>query len=170
MNASEKLSKEAGERARQMLAERLKRGGISTSRPEWYFECEPQRPQQYRGGSQVRVHTWRHWSDADVHYDADTGELMHRCVDRLADPPTDAELTKEEALRLAAGLITIPPDAELHSFGHEEFAEGRKAARLDWIHVHQGMRVDGDYLWVVIHPETHRLIAFGRKWRTVQSK
>ena len=159
----------AAERAKQLLADRLKRGGISTTRPDWYFQCEAGETQAYPGGFQVRVRTWRHWSDASVHIDAETGGVMHRCVDRLSDPPTDRELTEAQALVIAKKLMTVPPEAVVHSFRHEEFAERRKVARLDWIHVHDGLRVDGDYFWMMIHPETHRLVAFGKKWRIVRT-
>lgn len=170
MNPPEGLSERARQRAEQLFDGRRRRAEIVTSRPEWYSQCEPGEPEAYPGGWQVRVRTWRYWSDAKVDYDADTGELMHRCVDRLSDPPTEAEMTEEEALRVAAGLMAIPAEGVLASFGHEEFAENRKVARLEWVHVHNGMRVDGDYFWMEIHPETHRLVAFGRKWRSVKLK
>ena len=167
----EDIGERARRRAEQLFESRRRRAGIGTTHPEWYAQCEAAEPEEYPGGWQVRVRTWRHWSDATVHFDADTGELMHRCVDRLSDPPTDAEMTKEEALRAAGELIPIPRDAELVLFAHEEFAEGgRRVARLEWVHVHRGLRVDGDYLWVQIHPETHRVVAFGRKWRTVGAR
>lgn len=155
------------ERAKQLLGDRLKRGGISTTRPDWYFQCEAGEPQVYPGGWQVRVRTWRHWSDADVHFDAETGVVTYRCVDRLSDPPADQELTEAEALAIAKGAISIPPEAVVHSFRHEQFAEGRKVARLDWVHMHGDLRVDGDYFWVMIHPQTRKLVAYGRKWRKV---
>jgi len=165
MEPPEDLSKSAVGRAEQMLAGRLERNGISTSRPEWYFQCEAGEPEPFPGGWQVRVRTWRHWSDATVHFDAEGGDVLHRCVDRLSDPPAGAEMTKEDALRIAASVIDIPSDARLASFRHEEFAEGRRVARLDWQRFRGELRVDGDYLWVLIHPQTHRLVAFGRKWR-----
>ena len=169
MTAPSQLKETAAKRVLDILAGRLERGGISTSRPDWYFQTEAGDPQEFPGGWQVRVRTWRHWSDAAVHFDADTGEVLHWSVDRLSDPPTNAKLTQEEALRIAAGIIEIPLDAELHRFEHEEFAEGgRHVARIEWKRVHKGLRVDGDYLWVMIHPETHRLVAFGRKWRTME--
>jgi len=170
MNPPEKLSERARERVERLLEARREQKGLVTDHPEWYDQCEADEPQEYPGGWQVRVRTWRHWSGAKVDFDADSGVVLHRCVDRLCDPPTKVELSEEEALDVAAGLISIPRDAELLSFRHEDYASGRRVARLEWVHVHQGMRVDGDYCWVQIHPQTHRLVAFGRKWRTVQLK
>ncbi|NLX21197.1 MAG: hypothetical protein GXY55_05925 [Phycisphaerae bacterium] len=153
----------------RMLKARLVRGGISTTRPEWYFQVERTDPQPQPAGWQVRVRTWRHWSDARVHLDADGGEVMHRCVDRLAEPPTDARLSQEEALRAAAGAMEIPRDARLSGFGHEPFADGGyQVARLEWEHYIKDVRVDGDYLWVQIHPITRRLVAYGLKWRKLK--
>lgn len=175
MNAPEHIADKATERARTLLKGRLERGGIDATHPEWYFQVEAALPQAYlppapghAAGWQVRVHTWRHWSDARVHLDADTGEVMYRCVDRLASPPTDAELDEDEAVRVASGLVTIPPDARLRSFWHEFLAAEHKVARIEWEHFYKDLRVDGDYLWVMLHPVTHKLVAFGKKWRKVE--
>ncbi|MCK4341232.1 MAG: hypothetical protein KAY37_05850 [Phycisphaerae bacterium] len=168
MNPPENITERARERADHLFEGRRDRAGLSTDHPEWYTQCEAGEAQPFPGGWQVRVRTWRHWSDATVHFEADTGEVMHRCVDRLSDPPTEDEMMQEEALSVAEGLFDIPPGAELSSFRHEDFAAGgRKVARLDWIHVHQGLRVDGDYFWVMIHPDTERVVAFGHKWRKI---
>jgi hypothetical protein len=138
------LEDAALERARTLLTGRLKRGGISTTRPEWFFEVENDgAPQHYPAGWQVRVRTWRHWSDARVH------------------------LESEKAV---TATLSIPKDAKLRVFWHEWFAQDHKVARLEWDHYFRDVRVDGDYLWVQIHPVTKRLVAFGRKWRTVQLK
>ena len=163
------IREKAAERVRRLLIGRLQRGGIPTSKPERFLEIEPAEPEHYPAGWQVRVKTWRHWSDARIHVDADSGETMFRRVDRLAEPPTDGRLTQEQALKIAARLIEIPRDARLKLFAHETFAEGGySVARLEWDHYFKDLRVDGDYLWVQIHPTTHRLVAFGRKWRQVK--
>lgn len=167
MSAPEGIQEKAFDKVEHLFDGRRQRGKLYGP-AEWYVDYEAQLPEPYEGGWQVRVRTWRHWSDASVHLDADTGEVAYRCVDRLADPETTVELTQQEAEKIAAGLVTLPPDAQVASFWHEEFAENRTVARLEWTHIHDGMRVDGDYFWVMIQPETHRLVAFGRKWRTVQ--
>lgn len=162
------LTETARQRVEQLFAGRRGRARLHASTPEWYTQAEPNEPQAFPGGYQVRVRTWRHWSDAYVHLDAEDGGVLHVSVDRLSAPPTDVELTEAEALAIAARLIDIPADAELVSFRHEEFADGgHRVARLDWRHMHRGLRVDGDYLWVAIHPTTQRLVAMSRKWRTL---
>jgi hypothetical protein len=160
----QRLQETAAARARRLLQNRLRRGGVSTSRPDWFFDCAADGPQPFPGGWQVRVHTWRHWSSARVHFDADTGERLHRCIDRLADPPTDAELSQAEALS-AAAAVPVPPDARLVSFRHEAFAPGHTVARLEWQHVHGGLRVSGDCLRVSIHPQSRQVVSLTLRWR-----
>ena len=150
-----------------LLADRLRRGGISTSRPDWFFQCAAQAPEPYPGGTQVRVRTWRHWSNARAQFDAATGELLHRRIDRLADPPTAAELSPAEALSVATATGIVPPDARLVTFRHEQFAPGRNVARLEWNHNHAGLPVAGDCLQISIHPETRRIVALTKRWRQV---
>jgi hypothetical protein len=162
----QRLSGAALERVRTLLAGRVRRAGAHIP-PEWAFQCEAAEPQAFPGGWQVRVRTWRHWSDAAVHFDAESGETLYRCVDRLADPPTDAQMSLDAALRAAQAAMTIPDGARLTGFRHEAFAAERNVARLEWEHWHDGMRVEGDRLLALIHPETGRLIAFRRKWRSV---
>ncbi|MFO0837823.1 MAG: hypothetical protein U1D55_04805 [Phycisphaerae bacterium] len=164
---SDPLQRKAAERVRRLLAGRLRRGGISTSRPEWFYECEATPSQAYPGGVQVRVRTWRHWSDASVWFDGLSGEVLRRCIDRLSDPPTSNEMSRQDAERVAAAAVTIPRGARLRLFGHEEFAPRRLLAKLEWEHVHNGTRLEGDYLRVLIHPETKRIVSIARKWREV---
>ena len=151
-----------------ILERRGERAGISTSKPD--FQCEAEEPQPFGGGLQVRVHTWRHWSDTLVKLNADTGELLGYSVDRFDDAPTPNELTEEEALAAAAKVVQIPSDAELAEFQHLEYSSGRRMVMLEWFHVVNGIRIDGDFLRIVMHPETHRVIEYDRKWRAPKLK
>lgn len=157
----------ATETVQRLLCGRLVRGGVSTSRPDWFFQCEVGAVERYRGGTQVRMRTWRHWSAAHVQFDGDTGDVLHRCIDRLADPPTTAMLTQADALAAAHAAVVVPRDARLTAFRHELFAPGRMVTRLEWEHVHEGLRVEGDCLCVLLHPETRRVVAVTKRWRTV---
>ena len=168
MSSPEEMKKRAIDKATNILLKRLNQGGISTSRPDFYFQCEAEEPRPYPGGFEVRVHTWRHWSDALVEFDADSGQLMKCSIRSYADPPNDEEITQEEALDAASKAINIPADAVFKAFYHFDFASGRKLARLEWERFQQGFKVDGDYLWVTIHPKTYRIVEFSRKWRTLR--
>jgi len=168
MSSSEEMKKSAIDKATELLSTRLKQGGISTSRPDFYFQCEAEEPRAYAGGFEVRVHTWRHWSDALVEFDADSGQLMKCSIRSYADPPNDQEMVQEEALEVANRAIEIPAEAVFRAFYHFNFTPNCKLARLEWERFYKGLRVVGDYLWVSIHPATHRIVEYARKWRTLR--
>jgi hypothetical protein len=168
MSPSDQMKSSAVNEVTNMLLRRLERGGISTSRPEFYFQCKGEEPQTYPGGSQVRVQTWRHWSDARVEINVDSGKLMSWSIVRYSDPANDREISQEEALLTAGKAVLIPADAVLQRFYHFNYAPKHKLARLEWERFYNGLRVDGDYLWVSIHPGTHRIVEFARKWRKLR--
>jgi hypothetical protein len=164
----DELTTAAMELVHKLLTRRLSRSGVSTSRPDFYFQCQADAPRAYPGGIQVRIRIWRHWSDAWVQLEADQGALMGWRIDRYADPPTDTEMTQEDIQALAQTAIEIPHGAEVESFSHYDFAPGWRVTRIQWRHMHDGLRVEGDYLWVVIHPQTKRIIEWACKWRAVR--
>jgi hypothetical protein len=120
------------------------------------------------GGWQVRVRTWRHWSDASVDFDADTGDLVGYAIDRYADPPTNAEIDEETAVRAVREQIEIPPDAEFEGLEHFQATPEHRLARLEWRHLHAGLPVDGDFLRIVVHPRSGRIVEYERKWRVLR--
>jgi hypothetical protein len=162
------MKEQAVELVRKLLARRLARAGISSSNPAALIQCEADKPQPYPGGWQVPVHTWRQWSEARIKLDADSGEFIGYAVDRYADPVTRTELTREQAEALARGVVALPEDAELDHFQHVEWAPSRRLVELEWRHMHRGLRVDGDRILVVLHPDTHRIVEFERYWRVVR--
>jgi hypothetical protein len=155
---------------RKLLHRRLERSGVLTDRPEAYVQCEAAPRQGWPGGTQVRVNVWRSWSRARVDFDADTGELLGRSIVRYSDPPSEEDMTQAEAVAAAGRAVKIPPDAELKSCYSVPLGPRRRAIRLEWRHIHRGMPVDGDCLWVLLHPETRRLIEYFRRWRQVDLK
>ena len=152
----------------KLFSHRLEAGGIVPDAPELYFQCQADEPQAYPGGFQVRVHTWRHWSDARVFLDSDSGEMMGFSIDRYADPPNEDEMTQEDALAAFSKTTEIPVDAVLKTFYHFDFLTKHKLARLEWKRIYQGLRVDGDTLRVTLHPKTHRIVEYFRKWRKIR--
>jgi hypothetical protein len=169
MSPPKDLERLARERVERLLRGRLTRGVISTTRPARFFAAEPGPPQELPGGWQVRVKTWRHWSDARVHLDADDGSVLYRSIERLSDPPCeDTELSQSEAEEIVRRELPVPATARVRSFWHETFAEQRHVARIEWEHWHKDVRVDGDYLFALIHPQTKRIVAYGMKWRPVR--
>lgn len=168
MNKIEPKKEAAIELVAELLSRHLEVGGVYTSRPDFYFQCEAEEPREYIAGFEIRVKTWWHWSDARVIFDGDNGELMAYSINRYADPPNCEEMTQKEAIATVTKAIQVPSDAVLKSFYHFEYAPQRKLARLEWERFHQELRVDGDYLFVSIHPKTHRIVEFARKWRTLR--
>jgi hypothetical protein len=150
-----------------LLARRLQRAKISTSRPEWFFQVEPAGLEPFDGGAQVRVRTWRHWSDASVTYQADDGELLADVIDRFAAPPADADGDRD-ALIQAALMVGVPADAELAAFDHTPFAQEHRVTQIQWLRRHDNLRVDGDFLEMAFHPHSARLVSLDRKWRTLR--
>ena len=167
MKTAEGMQEAAVDVVTKLLAGRLERAGMPTGEPERHFQCEAEPARENQGGFEVRVRTWRHWSNAHVYIDADTGQVIGYSIPRYARPATDAEMSRDDAIAAASAVVDVPPDAELQSFYHVQYRPRTKAARLEWQHVHQGMRVDGDSFWVVVHPETRRVIEYFRKWREV---
>ena len=167
MRTDDEMTASALSFVQKLLNKRLEQEGISTSRPDFYYRCQAMKPSPYPGGSEVRVKVWWLWSRARLAMNSDTGQTMLRAIQKYAEPDSSAELTQEEALEAATAEIQLPPESELESFYHYQYAVGRKAARLQWRHVHRGLRVDGDYMWVVIHPQTRRIIEYAKKWREV---
>ena len=150
------------------LERRLKRAGISTSRPEFFFRTRAGGVEEYNGGYQVRVQTWKHWSDAIVTLDAANGEILADVIDRFSAPPAQMELAQEDALNIVAGFMDIPADAQFEKFDHFEFAPSHKLARLEWVHTVQELPVAGDYLEITIHPESRRIVSHDKKWRSIR--
>lgn len=153
-----------------LLKRRLENGGISTARPDLYFQCAEERARHFpatrvlQADTEVRVKTWRQWSDAQVTFDEATGELVGWKVTRFADPPNQDAMTQDDAVDAVVAAVQIPQGAEITSFSHYEYAPERHVARIEWQHMHRGLRVDGDYMWAVVHPQTRRVIEFSRHW------
>jgi hypothetical protein len=151
----------------KLLEGRLKRAKIPGN-PARYFQLEAGELVRLpdASGAQLQVKTFRHWSDAQIKLDADSGEFLGYLVSAFADPPAGVEMTQEQALELAGSLLQIPPDAVLESFQHIEWTQFRRLVQLQWKHVVQGLRVDGDYLRVVLNPTTKKIVEMERFWRT----
>ena len=159
------MKETAKEEVKAILTRRLDRGGIYASQPDWYFQAEPEEPEPMPGGFQVRVHTWRHWSSGLYQYQMDFKELFGWTLDRYADPPTEEEISADQALEAAKTLIDIPEDAQIKNIFHDEFAPRQKLVWLLWKRVYQEMDVHGDFIRIAFHPTGHRLVSYQCKWR-----
>jgi hypothetical protein len=149
------------------FAARLRRGGISTSRNDWYSAVAAEAPDPGPDGMRVRVRTFRHWSDARIAFDGATGEVLSDTVDRLAMPVDGATgLGADAALAAASRELAIPPDAHMEGMQMEERAEGAPTWVARWSHVRDGIMVEGDWIEAEIQPQTGKLVGFQRFWRS----
>jgi len=158
----------ADEHVRKVLTRRLAVAKISTSHPEWYFQTSPDQLQPYERGAQVRVHTWRHWSDAWVTFNAENGEVLADVIDRFATPAVEEEFNLSRALEILQRWVTIPSDATLERHDRYAFAPKHVLWKLEWKRMVQGLRVNGDFLEVTLHPGTQRVVSIDRKWRPLK--
>jgi len=163
----EPIEKRAEQYVTRLLERRLQRAGLGLP-GETNFLVQAQAPRPYFGGIEVRVRTWRHWSDAAVSFDAATGEIMERRIDRYAMPPCREEMTLQDAQAAVRAVVPVPPEAQLESFSHVLYAPFCTVARVQWRHVHQGLSVLGDFLIAMVHPKTRQIVEVRCKWRTVK--
>ena len=154
--------------ARKTLTGRLRRAQIRAPQPEHFFHVEAGEPRPWSGGTEVRVKVWRHYSDAMVKLDDDSGEVVGFSVIKFADPPTQTELSREQAEALLAQILKLPAGAVLATYRTMEFSPGRRLPELEYAHFHNGILVDGDFFRVVFHPDTRRIVEYDRKWRIPQ--
>ena len=110
--------------AKGLLVNRLGRAGITPEEAGDYFQLEPGEPEAFAGGRQVRVRTWRFWSDATATLDGDTGQVLAWSIDRRAEPPTDYELEQEQALAIAPATDRHPGRGGVKDFPQQGVRRG----------------------------------------------
>lgn len=166
MNA-EPLRQQAEQFVQRLLERRLRQANLGLP-GETNFQVKAEEVRPFPGGQEVRVRTWRHWSDAVVCFDADNLEVMERSIDRYALPACTEEMPAEDVQAAVRAAITLPSDAELEQVDRVEYAAGCMLARVRWRHVHQGLPVLGDFLVALVHPTTRRVVEIRYKWRQVK--
>ena len=168
MNPSNSPKQDAASLVERLLTARLNRAGIRGRAKEGCFRLEAGELAPDAAGGSVRVRTWRHWSDATVKLESNTGEFMGYSVPRFADPPSTQQASRDEAEAQARALIEVPGDARLKSAYSFEYAQGRTLIALEWEHWYKGLRVEGDFLRVYLHPGANRIVSVERYWRQVK--
>ena len=135
------MKKTANDYVSALLTARLKRANIRVTNP-----------------------AWRICSGAMVKFFNHTGELFGYTLEKFAEPAVQSEMTGEEADQMERTLVNIPPDAELQRFQLLDYAPGCRLPAVEYRHVYQGLPVDGDYLCIVFHPGTRRIVEYDNKW------
>ncbi len=151
----------------RLLSARLKRAGIEPQPPHRFFVLTPGAEEPYAGGTQVRVATKRHWSDARAEFGPDDADPLGWRIDRLADSPVRSAPDRRAVYQLVERLVPPPLGATRPVVEPVGPARPERAWRVSWSHDEHGIVVDGDRFVVEIHPENRRVVAVRRWWRTV---
>jgi hypothetical protein len=102
--------------------------------------------------------------EMSVELDGESGELFSWFLDFLA-ADGDRSMPEGEALALATREAAPPEGARLESAGYEAQG-GYTHYRARWAHVHEGLRVEGDFLELRINGANRSVFSFTRRWRT----
>jgi hypothetical protein len=68
-------------------------------------------------------------------------------------------------LKLAEQVAAPPKEAKLESSGYETVGP-RTIYRARWVHFEQDMRVEGDFIEVLINGKNKQVFSFTKMWRT----
>ncbi len=101
--------------------------------------------------------------DIVVRLNSATGELISWIIERLSEDG-DASAPYEELLALGSAVAKPPPDAERTQAGYEVVGN-TTIFRIRWEHRHKGLRVEGDFLEVLINAKLGKVFALTRLWR-----
>jgi hypothetical protein len=103
-------------------------------------------------------------TDYEVRINAETGESISWFADFLALGGS-ASMGAEQALRMARTFIDLPSGAELDT-AEFETAGNSTFFRARWLHRHNDLPVEGDYLEVLLNVDAGRPFSISRFWRT----
>lgn len=103
-------------------------------------------------------------TDYELRLNAHTGELLTWYVDELSKNG-NTEMPASEALELARWAGDVPlNESQLEANQYETMAD-RTFYRARWRHVRQGLRIEGDYIEVLINGRSRKPFFVGRVWR-----
>lgn len=92
-----------------------------------------------------------------------SGELISWYIDFLA-VEGDQSMTVEEATKLAEEIAQPPTDARLQEAEYD-IAGGRTFFRSQWLHEHNGLPVEGDFIEVLVNARAQRAFSYVKQWR-----
>jgi hypothetical protein len=126
------------------------------------FEPEPERVR-------VRANVWRLCAEVSVEHAEETGQLMAWRNRTEAVHRGEPEVTREEAIATATGVVgTLPPNADGPSVLEIGNDPDQKVHQVSWSHLIPGnVLVDGDLLLCRVNAATGKPYTLFRKWRTV---
>ena len=113
----------------------------------------------------VRTRVLTKFSSYTARYNARTGEQTSMTMGAFIKK-SGRELTRDEAVDLAAALLKPPPDAQLDIAEYDE-AAGEPFFVVGWSHLHQGARVEKDAIQALFNGRTKRIFSWTRRWHTI---
>ncbi len=94
---------------------------------------------------------------------AQDGTVLSWYVDFLA-VEGDQSMPVEEATALARDTARPPDTARLQFAGYENIG-GRTVFRAYWVHEHEGLPVEGDFIEVLVNGRARRCFSYAHSWR-----
>ncbi len=120
-----------------------------------------------RGRRKVRVAAWEQVTLATLEWNVDKNKLAGWIDDRHFRDSLPVELSVEDALEIAKTKVVVPEGAKLVEARLDSSSETRGLFHLRWHHFHDDLWVEGDFIHVLINPNTRRIASLMRKWRKV---
>jgi hypothetical protein len=122
---------------------------------------------QAAGGPRVvKYHLGFHHGDLSIELNARTGNPLSWSFPALAEGK-GGPLPEVEALNLAEATAALPEGAVLLSAGYETL-NGRSVFVAHWEHREGGVRVERDYIRVLISGDSGRVFAMYRRWHVIE--
>jgi len=128
----------------------------------------PQPPQAGPGYRRVRLRLHQRVSDYAAEYSVDSGDRSMWSFSLLGEDSSEG-IDRQKALEIATKAAQPPADAVLESAEYEVQGDA-SVFSARWVHVHQGMPVENDFIMVLVNGATGRPFVLHRCWHTVDEK
>ena len=132
------------------------------------IKAVPQPPQAGPGYRRVRLRLHQRVSDYAAEYSVDSGDRSMWSFSLLGEDSSEG-IDRQKALEIATKAAQPPADAVLESAEYEVQGDA-SVFSARWVHVHQGMPVENDFIMVLVNGATGRPFVLHRCWHTVDEK
>lgn len=169
---AEQTSAAAGsplDRATAWYLQFLERESIAAGRPVAaadlgeHLRLAPAAGNSASDGAPMSLGVHSRLSDCTIRLNATSGETISWYMDFLAIGCNGAMLP-DDAVALATQVAEPPADAVLDESGYDNMG-GRNFFRARWIHVHDGIPVEGDYIEVLVNGKHRKAFSLSKVWR-----
>jgi len=133
-----------------------------------FIQARPEKLERRGPYKRVSFGMYQRISEYATRYSPVTGEQRSWLFTAFAER-CRKRLSKAQALELATKAANPPKDAVLEAADYEEQA-GDMVFVARWAHAVGGVRVERDYIQVLVNGELGRVFAVHRNWHTVDEK